>query len=196
MENDLSAKVDSVDATDAILSAGMVQMEAAHAEGHYTVECRDAEGNLKWNDEIENLVVNVGKNLALDTLFAGSAYTTVGPFMGLANTAVASATATDTMAAKTVWTEVGTTNAPAYTAPRKTVTFSAAATGSKASTGTYTFAFTSGGTVGGCFIVTGTGAVSTIDSTAGVLYSVGAFTGGSKVVATSDTLTVTYSASM
>lgn len=181
---------------NAMLSKGMVQIEDAHAEGHYKVECRDAAGNLKWNDEIENLVVNVGKNLALDTLFAGSAFTTVGPFMGLASSAVASAIATDTMVTKTTWTEVGLLNAPAYTAPRKTVTFSAASLGAKASSGTYTFTFTSAGTVGGCFIVTGTGALSTIDNTAGVLYSVGAFTGGSKVVATSDTLTVTYSASM
>lgn len=181
---------------DAMLSKGVVQIEPAHAEGRYTVELRDAEGNLKWADEIENLVVNVGKNLALDTLFAGSAYTVTGPFMGLASSAVASATATDTMVTKTTWTEVGLANAPAYTAPRKTVTFSAAATGTKASTGTYTFTFTSGGTVGGCFIVLGTGAVATLDSTAGVLYSVGAFTGGNKVVATSDTLTVTYSASL
>lgn len=186
----------ALSAVDAMLSKGMIQMEDAHAEGHYNVECRDAEGNLKWNDEIENLVVNVGKNLALDTLFTGSAYTTVGPFMGLANSAVASATATDTMITKTTWLEVGTANAPAYTAPRKTVTFSAASVGAKASSGTYTFTFTSAGTVGGCFIVTGTGALSTIDNTAGVLYSVGAFTGGSKVVASSDTLTVTYSASM
>ena len=183
-------------ATAAMLSKGMIQIEAAHAEGHYNVECHDAKGNLKWSEAIENLVVNVGKNLALDTLFAGSAFTTVGPFMGLASSAVASALATDTMASKTTWTEVGLANTPAYTAPRKTVTFSAAASGSKSSTGTYTFTFTSGGTVGGCFIVTGTGAVSTLDSTAGVLYSVGAFTGGNKVVATSDTLTVTYSASM
>ena len=182
--------------SDAIISMGAVQIDPAHAEGHYTVQLHDANGNLKWEDEIENLVVNVGKNLALDTLFAGSAYTVTGPFMGLANANVASAAATDTMATKTTWLESGLANAPTYTAPRKTVTFSAASAGAKASTGTYTSTFTGAGTVGGCFIVLGTGAVSTLDSTAGVLYSVGAFTGGSKTVASSDTLTVTYTASM
>lgn len=192
-------KIESGNAQD----AGLVQIaksaifgEQANAEGVYLVECRDADGNLKWEDRIDNLVVNVGKNLMLDTLLGGSAYTVTGPFMGLASSAVASATATDTMTTKTGWTEVGATNAPAYTAPRKTISFSAAATGTKASTGTYTFAITSAGTVGGCFIVLGTGAVSTIDSTAGTLLSVGAFTGGSKTVANGDSLTVTYSLSV
>lgn len=169
---------------------------AAHAEGTYTVVCLDANGVEKWADKIENIVVNVGKNLALDTLFSGSAYTVTGPFMGLANSGVASAVVGDTMASKTGWLEVGATNAPAYTGARKTVTFAAASAGSKASTGTYTFAITSSGTVGGCFIVLGTGAVSTVDSTAGVLYSVGAFSGGSRAVVNGDSLTVTYTASL
>ena len=186
----------AMDANDGMLSKLGMAFADAHAEGHYVVECRDASGKLKWEDKIENIVVNVGKNLALDTLFGGSAYTVTGPFMGLASSAVASALVGDTMASKTTWTEVGLANAPAYTAPRKTVAFSAASAGAKASTGSYVFTFTSGGTVGGCFIVLGSGAVATIDSTAGVLFSVGAFTGGNKVVAISDTLTVTYSASM
>lgn len=170
--------------------------EAAAAEGVYHFVCIDAEGNVKWEDKVENLVVNVGKNLALDTLFAGSAYTVTGPYMFLAGGTPGSAAATDTMATKTGWTEVGTANAPAYTAPRKTVAFSAAATGSKATSAALSFAITSAGTVAGCGIVLGSGAVTTIDSTAGVLYSVGAFTGGSKTVAASDTLQVSYSASL
>jgi hypothetical protein len=52
------------------------------------------------------------------------------------------------------------------------------------------------GTVAGCGIVFGSGAVSTIDSTAGVLYSVGAFTAGSKTVGNGDTLNVSYTASL
>lgn len=188
---------ESVNATvnsDAMLSKMVGMLEDAHAEGRYTVECRDANGVLKWEDTIDNLVVDVGKNLALDTLFAGSAYTVTGPFMGLAS--AATSTATDTMVTKTGWVEQGGANAPAYTAPRKTIAFAAASAGSKASSGTYTFAITSSGTVGGCFLVLGTGAVSTIDSTAGTLYSCGAFTGGSKTVANGNNLTVTYTASM
>jgi hypothetical protein len=49
-----------------------------------------------------------------------------------------------------------------------------------------------GGTVYGCFLVSGTGAVSTLSSTAGVLYSEGNFT-TSKATTAGDTLVVTYS---
>lgn len=157
----------------------------------------------KWDDVIDNIVVNVGKNLALDTLFAGSSYTTVGPYMFLAGGTPASAAATDTMASKTGWTEVGSTNAPAYKYPnsggtqvRAATSWSAAASGSKALSSNASFYFTSGGTVAGCGIVLGSGAVNTIDSTAGTLYSVGAFSGGSKTVAAGDTLSVSYTASL
>lgn len=184
----------ALDVGDAIVRCAMGVVDEAHADGHYTVKCHDADGKLKWEDTIENLVVNVGKNLALDTVFAGSAYTVTGPFMGLAS--AATSTATDTMVTKTGWLEQGGANAPTYSGTRKTIAFSAAASGSKSSTGTYSFAITSAGTVGGCFIVLGTGAVSTIDSTTGVLYSCGAFTAGSKVVAGGDTLTVNYTASL
>jgi hypothetical protein len=149
----------------------------------------------KWADAVENLVVTVGKNLALDTILAGSAYTVVGPYLGLTGATPSPALA-DTMSSHAGWTEVGGTNAPTYTSPRKTITFSAAASGSKASTGTYTYAITSSGTVGGGFLVYGSGAVSTIDSTAGVLLSCGAFTQGNKVVGNGDAITVTYTLSM
>lgn len=171
---------------------------SAVAEAHGTYHCvlRDAEGNIKWEDEIENLVTTVGKNFALDTFLSGSGYTVNGPYMGLVNTNALAAALTDTMASHAGWLEVGGTNVPAYSGTRKTVAFSSAASGQKASTGTYTFTFTSAGSVGGCFLVLGTGASSTKDTGTGVLYSAGAFTGGTKTVAPTDTLTVTYSASL
>lgn len=177
------------------MGKSLATREYAEAHGHYTFECRDAEGNLKWTDEVENLVTTVGKNLALDTILAGSAYT-AATFIGLINGSAASAVIGDTMASHAAWLEVGSANAPAYTAPRKTPSWAAASTGSKATSSVGSFVFTSGGTVGGCFLVMGSGASSTIDSTTGVLFSAGAFTGGSKTVATSDSLTVTYTASM
>lgn len=192
-------KANAGNTASAALGALFATGESVELEGRYVVECRDAEGNLKWEDEIKNLVTDVGKKLLLDTLLGGSAYTVTGPFMGLINTNASAAAYADTMASHAGWLEVGNANAPAYTAPRKTISFSAASGSggsvSKASTGTYTFAITSGGTVGGCFLVLGSGAVSTIDNTAGTLYSAGAFSGGSKTVANGDTLTVTYTAS-
>lgn len=173
------------------LLAGVVAQQAALAE--IPLEA-------KWQGQVEiapNLVTTVGKNLALDTLLAGSTYTTTGPYLGLISsvsyTAVAAA---DTMTSHAGWLEAGGANAPTYTAPRKTLSFSAAAGGSKATSTAASFAITGSGTVKGCFLVLGTGALTTIDNTGGVLYSAGLFTGGDKVVSNGDTLSVTYTASM
>lgn len=150
----------------------------------------------KWADTAVNVVCTAGKNLALDTYLAGSAYTVVGPFMFLINTNASAAVAGDTMSSHPGWLEVGNANAPTYTSPRKTCAWSAASAGAKALSSAQSFAITSSGTVGGCGIVFGSGAVSTIDSTAGTLYSAGAFTGGSKAVTNGDTLNVSYSTSL
>lgn len=158
----------------------------------------------KWSGEAKayapNLVTTVGKNLALDTLLAGSAYTTVGPYLGLISNVsyTTGPAAGDTMVSHGGWTEAGGTNAPTYTAPRKTLSFSAASGGSKATSAAASYSITSGTNVivKGCFLVTGTGAVSTIDNTAGTLYSAGLFSGGDKTVSNGDTLTVSYTASM
>jgi hypothetical protein len=149
----------------------------------------------KWHDTIDNLVVTVGKNLALDTILSGAAYTVTGPYLGLTQASPAPALG-DTMLSHAGWTEAGGANAPTYTAPRKTITFTAASGGSKASTGTYTYAITSSGTVGGGFMVYGSGAVSTIDNTGGTLLSCGAFSQGNKGVGNGDAITVTYSLAM
>lgn len=170
---------------------GNALMEMAEAHGKYVVECFDADGNLKWRDEIENLVTTVGKNFALDTLLAGSAYT-ASVVMGLKGTG--SAAAGDTMASHAGWLEVGGTNAPAYTGNRPTPSFSSASAGAKATSAAVSFSFTSGGTVAGCFIVLAGSA--TKDNTTGTLWSAGDFTGGNRTVANGDTLNVTYSASL
>lgn len=165
--------------------------------GIYEVECRDKDGNLKWKDTIKNLVTTLGKNLALDTLLAGSSYSVTGPYMGLISSVDYSAIAAgDTQASHAGWKEAGGTNAPTYTAPRKTAVFAAASSGAKTLTAALSFGITGDGTVKGCFIVLGTGAVATIDNTSGVLFSAGLFTGGDKVVANTDTLNVSYTANL
>jgi hypothetical protein len=170
-------------------------------DGHYHVECRDANGNLKWTEEFPNLVVQGGKQLMLDTLLRTSGtYTTVGPFLGLTKVSLTPA-ATDTM------TTLVTTNAAEFTnytvggsAVRGTAVFAASTstgttpsnvTTSTATAITYTITG-AGGTVYGCFLVTGSGAVSTQSSTAGTLYSEGNFA-TAKVTTAGDTVSVTYS---
>jgi hypothetical protein len=181
------------------MQSNVVGSETVGIEGAYHVMCRDAEGNVKWEQEFPNLVNAVGKQLMLDTLLSGSAYTTVGPYLGLISGASPTFAASDTMTSHAGWTEF-TNYTVSSSAVRGTASFaSATSTGttptnvtSKTATAiTYTITG-AGGTVGGCFLVTGTGAVSTQGSTAGTLYSAGAFA-TAKVTTAGDTVSVTYS---
>ena len=136
----------------------------------------------------------------LDTLLSTSGtYTTVGPFLGLIDGASPTFAAGDTMASHGGWTEF-TNYTVGGSAVRGTAVFSAAtSTGSSptnvttktASAITYTITST-GGTVGGCFLVTGSGASSTQGNTSGTLYSAGAFA-TAKITTSGDTVSVTYS---
>jgi hypothetical protein len=181
----------------ATLQANAVIPEGMGVEGFYQVECRDAQGNLKWEEEFPNLVVAIGKQLLLDTLLRTSGtYTTVGPFLGLINNSTTFAAA-DTMTSKT-WTEL-TTYTVGGSAVRGTAVFAAStssgSTPSNVTTSTataITYTMTGSATVYGCFLVTGSGAVSTLSSTAGTLYSEGNFS-TAKTVTSGDTVTVTYS---
>jgi hypothetical protein len=176
---------------------GAASIEEAHARGRYEVECIGSDGELKWRDAIENTVVTVGRNLALDTFLGGTAYSVVGPYMGLiSSVSFAAIVVGDTMASHPGWTEAGGLNAPSYAAPRKLCAWAAASAGSKALSAALSFAITGVGTVKGAFILFGAGAVSTIDNPAGTLYSAGLFSGGDKVVGNGDTLSISYSASM
>lgn len=183
----------------ASLQANVIGAETVGIEGSYHVVCRDADGNVKWEDKFDNLVNAIGKQLMLDTLLSGSAYTTTGPFLGLISGASPTFAAADTMASHSGWTEF-VNYTVGGSAVRGTASFSAASssgttpsnvTTKAASAITYTITG-AGGTVGGCFLVTGSGAVSTQSSTAGTLYSAGAFA-TAKVTTAGDTVSVTYS---
>lgn len=153
---------------------------------------------VKWDQYAPNVVTDVGANALLDAGLAGSAYTVTGPFMGIigAVSYTGAPVAANTMASHSTWTEGGATNAPTYTGPRKTIAWSAAAARAKAPSSAPVFAFTGTGTAKGVFLAFGAGAVSTIDSTAGTLYSAGLFTGGDQAVVNTNTVTVTYSTSL
>jgi hypothetical protein len=182
----------------ATLNTNTISAEDMGVAGHYHILCKDADGNLKWEEEFPNLVVAVGKQLMLDTLLrTSSTYTTVGPFLGLIGNSTTFAAA-DTMTSKT-WTEF-TNYTVGGSAVRGAAVFGVASSSgttpsnvTTSAAGAVTYTITgAGGTVYGCFLVTGTGAVNTQSSTAGTLYSEGNFA-SSKVVTSGDTLAVTYS---
>jgi hypothetical protein len=184
----------------ATLQTSAVGQETVGMEGHYHVVCHDKDGNLKWEESFPNLVNAVGKQLMLDTLLKGSSYTVVGPYLGLISGASPTfGTGSDTMSSHGGWTEF-TNYTVGGSAVRGTAVFGSATssgstpanvTTSAASAITYTITG-GGGTVGGCFLVTGSGASSTQGNTSGTLYSAGAFS-TAKITTAGDTVSVTYS---
>ena len=189
------------DTSVASVTRGAGSDETLGIQGVYHVVCRDSEGNIKWEDDAPNLVMAVGKQALFDYYFGatgtGGGTASGANYLGLCG-GTATYAAADTMASHT-WTEVGGTNAPAYTGNRQSPSWSAATssgtTPSNVTTKTasaLTFAMTSSGTVNGCFINSGASASATKDTTTGILYSAGNFTGGSKTVASGDSLAITY----
>jgi hypothetical protein len=189
------------DSAIATLNTGASANELLGIEGFYKVECRDKDGNLKWEESFPNLVNQGGKELMFDTLLrTSSSYTTVGPFLGLISGASPTfGTGSDTNTSHPGWTEF-VNYTVGGSAVRGTAVFSAAtSTGSTptnvttctAAAITYTITG-AGGTIGGCFLVTGSGASSTQSNTGGVLYSAGAFA-VAKITTVGDTVAVTYS---
>jgi hypothetical protein len=182
-------KITAQDLCEAATKYNTMPNDEMSIHGTYHAVCYDANGNVKWEDGIINLVTTVGKNLTLDTVLGNSAAGAV--VMGLKGTGTA--VAADTQASHASWLEVGGTNAPAYTGNRPTPSFSSASAGSKATSSAVSFSMTSTGTVAGCFI--NIGGSATKDSTTGTLFSAGDFS-SSKAVVNGDTIAVSYTATL
>ena len=153
----------------------------------------------KWDESFANVVCTEGKNNMLEAGLRTS-ITPVGPYLGLISSASYSAVAAaDTMASHAGWLEAGTTNAPQWTTPasgaRGSPTMAAASSGAMAFSSAVSFSISTSGTIKGCFLVFGTGAVTTNLSTAGKLWSAGLFS-ADKVVSNGDTLSVSYTTSL
>ncbi len=150
---------------------------------HYRVVCRGSDGVVKWVEEFDNLVVNVGLDDSLDKHLKGSTYTAAF-YVGLTDSTPTVA-AGDTMASHAGWTEV-----TAYDeATRQTLTLGAVSGQSVDNVGneaTFTID-TNNTTVGGAFVATN----STKGGSTGTLYGGGAFTAGDKTLDDDDTLEVT-----
>jgi hypothetical protein len=180
------------DSFGASVSYGGGSLENVGLEGVYVATCYGADGIEKWSDTVENLTTNVGRASLNDAYLGNTAAGAI--VMGLKGTG--SAAYTDTQASHAGWLEVGATNAPTYSGTRKTPTFSSATSANPSVLSTSSaviFSMTSSGTVYGAFI--NIGGSSTIDSTTGTLFSIGAFTAGSKTVTSGDTINVTYTLS-
>lgn len=149
----------------------------------YHVVARNPQGDVKWIDEFNNLVVDAGLDDSLDKHLKGSTYTAAW-YVGLTDGTPTPA-AGDTMSSHAGWTEV-----TAYDeATRESLvlgTVSSKSVDNSASPAQFTIS-ANGTTVGGCFICS----VSTKGDNTGILYGVGAFTAGDKTLDDNDTLDVT-----
>ncbi len=156
-----------------------VEAVAKAPKFRYHVECRDKDGNLKWVEDIENLVTTVGKTDIIDKYFKGSSYTAAF-FCGLKGTGTAAVG--DTLASHAGWAEV-----TPYAGNRPAITFGTTSGGSNTATAV-AFTINATQTVAGAFICT------VASGTSGTLYSAGDFAASRNVIS-GDTLNVTLTVS-
>ena len=157
--------------------------------GVFKLVCRDAAGNIKWEAESHNLVVNGGLKSMNDTYFLGSGYTATW-FLGLYGAAASNnPAATDTAASHPGWTEV-----TAYSnGARPTCSFAAASNANPSvitnSASAAVFLISGTATIGGAFLISD----STIGGSSGTLFSAVDFASpGDRMVVAADTLTLVY----
>ena len=186
-------KVKSKDVVSSSLVAGGFAADSASAKGVYKIQCHDAQGNLKWEDEAPNLVVNVGLQDMNAKYFTGSAYTAAW-YIGLYGSgATNSPAAGDTMSSHAGWTEVtaySQATRPACTFGTPTTANPSVATNSASPA---TFSINATTTVGGAFLTSN----NTVGGTTGTLYSAADFSApGDRAVTNGDTLSVTYTLSL
>lgn len=165
------------------LLMGHSAQDSIEVKGVFKVVCRAADGSIRWEDDLSNLVVTVGKNDLLNQYFRASGYTAAF-FVGLKT--AGSISAADTMASKS-WTEItaySNATRPAFTAAVP----SGGSTDNSASPAVFNINGTA--TVGGCFITTN----NTKGGTTGTLFSATDFAVARSVLS-GDTLTVTYTIS-
>ena len=186
-------KLKATDTVSSGLTCNLKAGEAAQATGVYHIECHDKDGNLKWQADSKNLVVNAGL-----AYMAGTALTSVAQitswYIGLYGAGASNTPAAgDTMSSHAGWTEV-----VAYSnATRVAATFATATTAnpSVATNSASPAAFNINGTttVGGAFLTSG----SAKSGTTGTLFSAADFgSPGDRSVVNSDTLSVTYTFSL
>ena len=182
----------STDKVSSGLVCGSKPEAKAKAGGVYKIQCVGADGNVKWEDEMHNLVVNTGLQSMVAVYLDGATQITTW-YLGLitgpgSGTTIA---AGDTLASHAGWTEF--TN---YSGNRKTATFGTATTAdpsvinNTASPASFSISG-AGGTVAGAFLA------SVDTGTSGTLFSASDFQSpGDRVVVSGDTLNVSYTFSL
>ena len=146
----------------------------------WEVVCYGSDGQEKWRELNDNLVVTVGLNALLTEFFKGSSYTATW-CIGLKGTGTA--LAADTMSSHSSWTEITD-----YTqSARPTIALGTPSAGSVDNTASKAdFSINGTTTIYGAFLAN----ASAKSGTSGILYGVVDF-GSSRAVISGDTLEIT-----
>ena len=187
-------KLKASDTVSSGLTCNQKAGEAAQATGRFEIKCHDKDGNLKWEAQSKNLVVNAGL-----AYMAGTALTSVAQittwYLGLYGAGASNTPAAgDTMSSHAGWTEV-----VAYSnATRVAATFVTATTANPSvvtnSASQAQFNINSTTIVGGAFLTSD----SAKSGTTGTLFSAADFgaPGNDRSVINGDILYVTYTFSL
>lgn len=186
----------AADSAKASVAVGGAAVNGVHGGGIFTVQCFDKDGNLKWEDQSHNLVVNEGLQDMNTKYFTGSTYTATW-YLGLITGPAAQTTisAGDTLASHGATGSGGWTEDTNYSGNRKAVTFGSATLADPSvisnSASPSSFSITGTTTVAGAFLT------NVATGTSGVLFSASDFQApGDRAVVSGDTLNVTYQFSL
>jgi hypothetical protein len=183
----------STDQVSAAVVRDIKPTESVKGGGVFHIQCLDKDGNLKWEAESKNLVVNVGLQSMNAVYFASGTQITawyIGLYgAGASNTPAAG----DTASSHAGWTE----NTTYSNATRPACTFGTATTADPSvitnSASPAAFNINGTTTIGGAFLISN----NTKGGTTGTLFSAADFQSpGDRSVVSGDTLNVTYTFSL
>ena len=146
--------------------------EKTNVGTHWVCVCYDKDGNLKWEDDFDNLVVNEGLDDLLQNQFNGSSYTATW-YVGLKESGAV--VAGDTMASHSNWSEITaytTTGGSGAAALRPVAVLASASSQSVVTSTAAVFSINGTVCVAGGFIASKV----TVGGNLGVLYGAGDFT--------------------
>ena len=159
----------------------------AHPHNRYLVECFDAAGELRWREEVDNLIPDAGANDLLTQYLAGVNYSATWNVGLVDNTGFSAFANTDTAMGHPGWTETAS-----YANATRPALSLGAAGGRSITNAANPAVFNISGTIfiNGAFIVSS----PTKGGTAGVLYGEASFSTPRDVLS-GDTLNVTVTLS-
>lgn len=183
----------STDQVAASVVRNIKPTESVRGGGVFHIQCLDKDGNLKWEAESKNLVVNVGLQSMNAVYFASGTQITAW-YIGLYGAAASNTPAAgDTASSHAGWTE----NTTYSNATRPACTFGTATTADPSvitnSASPAAFNINGTTTIGGAFLISN----NTKGGTTGTLFSAADFQSpGDRSVVSGDTLNVTYTFSL